>query len=368
MASRGHDGPTLQLPAFSQGDIQQSVERAARIIRGGGLVAFPTETVYGLGADATNPDAVEAIFAAKDRPHNDPLIAHIPDASQLPAVAASIPPLAYDLAERFWPGPLTIILPRAEGIPASVSAGGATVGVRVPRHPVALELLRATGVPVAAPSANRFMHTSPTTAAHVLEDLDGRIDAVLDAGPCEVGVESTVLDLTTDPPCVLRPGGVTLEALRRVIPDVRSAAPTSGNGAPSAAPPQLALAPGQMERHYAPRTPLIVFDGDGPEALGAMRAEAERVVAAGRRVGALVADEEAEAFAGVSVTLVRVGPRADLAIVSRQLYAALRELDRQGLDLLVAHTFGHKGLGLALWDRLRKAAGGTLRPVLPPQG
>ncbi len=366
MASRGHHGPTLQLPAISYDDVQRSVEYAARIIRSGGLVAFPTETVYGLGADATNADAIEAIFSAKERPHSDPLIVHLPSASALATVVASIPPLAYELAERFWPGPLTLILPRASGIPASVSAGGPTVGVRVPRHPVALALLQASGVPIVAPSANRFMHTSPTTAAHVLEDLDGRIDAVLDAGPCEVGVESTVLNLTSDPPCLLRPGGITFEALRDVIANIRLAGSTSDS--PSVASQRPALAPGQMERHYAPRTPLIVFDGDGPEALSAILAEAARAIAAGQRVGILVADEEAEAFADMPVTLALLGPRADLAVVSRQLYAALRELDSQDFDLLVAHTFGREGLGLALWDRLRKAAGGTLRTVSSSEG
>lgn len=351
---------TLVLPVTPDDMPDDAIARAAQILREGGLVAFPTETVYGLGADATNPTAVERIFAAKDRPHSDPLIVHIADSDGLWQVAAEAPPAARALAARFWPGPLTLVLPRAAGIPASVAAGGATVGVRVPRHPVALALLRAVGVPVAAPSANRFMHTSPTTAAHVLADLDGRIDCVLDGGPCEVGVESTVLDLTSEPPRVLRPGGVTLEALREVLPGMEGPRETAGEGATTGTPK---LAPGQMERHYAPRTRLVVFDVTGPAALEALRAEAKAALARGERVGALLADDEVGALAGLSVAHVSLGSGGDLAAISRRLYAALRELDGQGLDVMLAHTYGREGLGLALWDRLRRAAGGALRNV-----
>ena len=296
MPGGGNARPTLVLPVTLSGEPASATAQAAELLRAGRLVAFPTETVYGLGADATNPEAVEAIFAAKGRPHSDPLIVHIPGASELATVASAIPPLALQLAEQFWPGPLTLILPRGLAISPAVSAGGDTVGVRVPRHPVALELLRATGVPVAAPSANRFMHTSPTTAAHVLADLDGRIDCLLDAGPCEVGVESTVLDLTSQPPRVLRPGGVTLEALRELVPDVQG--PPSSAANPSDAP---ALAPGQMERHYAPSAHLVVFDASGAAALAAMRAEALAALARGERVGALLADDEADMLASLPV-------------------------------------------------------------------
>lgn len=343
------------------------IVRAADLLRAGRLVAFPTETVYGLGADATNPDAAKSIFAAKERPHSDPLIVHLPDAALLGTVAASLPPAVAELTERFWPGPLTLIVPRAERIPAVVAAGGPTVGVRVPSHPVARALLRAAGVPVAAPSANRFMHTSPTSAAHVLADLDGRIDAVLDGGQCSVGVESTVLDLTSNPPRVLRPGGVSLEALRAVLPDVLG--PPSPDAAASSedvfpeSHTSVARAPGQMARHYAPRTRLVVFDGQGSKALAAMRAEAAAALARGAPVGALLPDEEASALAPLPVHVERLGPGSDLGELSRRLYAALRAADEAGLDLLLAHTFGRAGLGLALEDRLRRAAGGTLRPL-----
>src|SRR5689334_13421490 len=284
---------TLILAVSPTGEPASAIARAAALLREGKLVAFPTETVYGLGADATDPDAVAAIFAAKERPASDPLIVHIADLEQLASVVAQTPPLALKLAERFWPGPLTLVLPRAASIPLNVTAGGPTVGVRMPSSVVAQKLLRAAGVPVAAPSANRFMRTSPTTAAHVMADLDGRIDCVLDGGPCAVGVESTVLDLTTTPPRILRPGAVTLEALREIAPGIEGPA-TIDAGAD-------ARAPGQMERHYAPLTPLIVFAGRGERALAAIRAEAEAALAQGKRVGALLPDNEISALDGLDV-------------------------------------------------------------------
>jgi L-threonylcarbamoyladenylate synthase len=349
---------TLLLQTAPDGSPSAALTQAAALLRAGELVAFPTETVYGLGADATNAEAVRAIFSAKERPYSDPLIVHIPDAEQLPLVAATIPGIAWQLAAQFWPGPLTLVLPGASGIPALVAAGGPTVGVRVPSHPVAQALLREAGIPVAAPSANRFMHTSPTTAQHVLADLDGRIAAILDGGPCTVGVESTVLDLTTNPPRVLRPGGVTLEALRTVLPQV------GGPPAPAAiakSSDEPAHAPGQMERHYAPQTPLVVFEAQGPEALASIRRATIQAMERGERIGALLPDEEAGALADLHLVIARLGPVDDLAEISRRLYAALRTLDEQGLDLILTHTFGREGLGLALEDRLRRAAGGALR-------
>jgi L-threonylcarbamoyladenylate synthase len=337
------------------------IERAAELLRAGQLVAFPTETVYGLGADATSAEAVTRIFAAKGRPFSDPVIVHLADASGLPGVAREVPEAAERMAERFWPGPLTLVLPRAARIPAVVAAGGDTVGVRVPAHPVARVLIRAAGVPVAAPSANRFMHTSPTTAEHVLADLDGRIACVLDGGPSAVGVESTVLDLTVSPPVVLRPGGVSLEALRSVLGNVAlpKARPAESRDE-SSGEPALARAPGQMERHYAPRATMMVYDGQGPRALAALLAETRAAVASGERVGALAPDEEAAALSAAGAQVVTLGPGDDLAEVARRIYAGLRALDALGVGRIVCHTFGDAGLGLALRDRLRRAAGGHL--------
>jgi L-threonylcarbamoyladenylate synthase len=341
-----------------------AIARAAELLRAGKLVAFPTETVYGLGADATNASAVAAIFAAKERPQSDPLIVHLADPGELHSVVQQVPAAAELLAAHFWPGPLTLVLPRGAAIPAVVAAGGDTVGVRVPAHPIARALIQAAAVPVAAPSANRFMHTSPTTAAHVLADLKGRIACVLDGGACPVGVESTVLDLTISPPRLLRPGGVSLEALRAILPEVEL---PSNIAVPSASAvrgePAAARAPGQMERHYAPRAPLEVFDGQGDAALKAMIAAVREATSQGERVGALVPDEEAAALAAADAQVVTLGPAEDLAAIARRLYAGLRMLDGLGVDRIVCHTFGDAGLGLALRDRLQRAAGGYLRPV-----
>jgi L-threonylcarbamoyladenylate synthase len=350
---------TLLLRVSPEGAPAERIAQAAALLRDGKLVAFPTETVYGLGADATNAAAVEGIFAAKERPHSDPLIVHVPDAAGLSGVARDIPPVAWELARRFWPGPLTLVLPRAARIPPVVAAGGETVGVRAPSHPVAQALLRAAGVPVAAPSANRFMRTSPTTAAHVLEDLDGRIDCVLDGGPCGVGVESSVLDLTTDPPRLLRPGAVTLEQLRALLPETLG---PGERGGPSGASAGVLRAPGQLERHYAPRARLVVYDATGADGATAVLAAARMALAVGAPVGALVPDEEAPALEALGVVVARLGPADDPAEAARKLYAGLRWLDERGRDPLLAHTYPRAGLGLALWDRLRRAAGGRLTP------
>jgi L-threonylcarbamoyladenylate synthase len=363
MTDRTHPHETIVLATPPDAIPPDAIALAANLLRAGEVVAFPTETVYGLGADATSEAALQRIFAAKERPLSDPLIVHLADAAQLSDVARAIPPEVERLAERFWPGPLTLVLPRLARIPALVAAGGDTVGVRVPAHPVAQALLRAAELPIAAPSANRFMHTSPTSAAHVLADLDGRIACILDGGPTMVGVESTVVDLTTSPPRLLRPGGVTVEALRTILPNLY--APEYAQNAPHATPESAepAHAPGQMARHYAPHTRLIVFDAMGAEALAAMRALAAEAQARGERVGALAADEEAATLEDAGVRVARLGPMDDLAAISRRLYAALRELDAAGLDLLLAHSFGRQGLGLAIEDRLRRAAGGRLRTV-----
>lgn len=347
---------TLTLTVSPQGEPAARVAEAAALLRAGELVAFPTETVYGLGADATNPAAVERIFAAKQRPHSDPLIVHISGAEGLAGVARDIPPAAWELARRFWPGPLTLVLPRDPAIPPVVTAGGDTVGVRAPSHPVARALLRAAGVPVAAPSANRFMRASPTTAAHVLQDLDGRIACVLDGGPCGVGVESSVLDLTVDPPRLLRPGAVTLEQLRAVLPA------TLGPGEGVATAGSVARAPGQMARHYAPRARLVVYDETGVAGAEAVLAAARQALAGGAPVGALAPDEEAPALEALGVVVARLGPADDPAAAARALYAGLRWLDDQGREPLLAHTWPRVGLGLALWDRLRRAAGGAFTP------
>jgi L-threonylcarbamoyladenylate synthase len=328
---------------------RSAIRRAAQVLRAGGLVAFPTETVYGLGADATSEAAVRGIFEAKGRPASDPLIVHVADADDLASVAGKVPKLAAKLGERFWPGPLTLVVPRGEAIPAIVSSGRDTVAVRVPRHPVALALIRQAGVPIAAPSANLFSRPSPTRAAHVLEDLDGRIDMILDGGPAAVGVESTVLDLTVDPPQVLRPGGTGLEELAVVLGEVSFQPRTANAGAAQASP-------GMLLKHYSPRARMLLVAG-GPERLRRLAREA---LDKGERVGVLLYDEDSAALEGLAVETGRLGPAGEPEQAAGRLFDQLRRLDRLGVDVILARAPPKEGLGLAVWDRLFRAAQGRV--------
>ncbi|MFQ5857005.1 MAG: L-threonylcarbamoyladenylate synthase, partial [Anaerolineae bacterium] len=261
-------------------------------------MAFPTETVYGLGADALNPEAVARIFSAKGRPVHDPIIVHVAETTDLRQVARHVSDIVQRLAERFWPGPLTLVLPRAEIVPPVVTAGGDTVAVRCPAHPVALALIRVSATPI----ANRFARTSPTTAQHVLDDLAGRFDLLLDGGPTPVGVESTVLDLTQPVPTILRPGGVTREDLEAVLGRV------TVMERPEKPIPSVPRSPGLLDRHYAPRAEMWLFMGPRGRVLEAMRERARELAEAGKRVGLLVADEDVSTLADEPVTVQSVGP------------------------------------------------------------
>ncbi len=347
---------TLILPIDPTAPDPTAIRQAAVVLQHGGLVAFPTETVYGLGANALDAEAVQRIFAAKGRPAYDPLIVHLAGPEALPAVGVEIPPLAETLAAQFWPGPLTLVLPRGPRIPLAVTAGGPTVAVRVPAHPVALALIRAAGFPIAAPSANRFGHLSPTQAAHVLDDLEGHIDMLLDSGPTPVGVESTVLSLVTPVPTILRPGGVSRESLVAVLGqvDVSGHVFTAEEVVPS---------PGALEQHYAPRARLTLYQGSRQVVLQAMHAAAVQLVAAGQRVGLLLAEGDAVAFAGLSVTVQSIETAGGLEGAARQLFTALRALDRAGVTAILARDFGARGLGLAIRDRLTRAAAGNVVKV-----
>jgi L-threonylcarbamoyladenylate synthase len=341
------------------------LDRAAELIRRGELVAFPTETVYGLGANAMDQSAVEKIFAAKGRPFADPLIVHLASADQVETVAQSIPATAKRLMQTFWPGPLTLILPKSNRVPARVTAGRDTVAVRVPAHPVAQALLALAGVPIAAPSANRFSRPSPTTAAHVAEDLGDDLDLILDGGPTAHGVESTVLDLTVDPPAVLRPGAVTLEELREVLPNVvlfsNLQAAALGITPPSRSDSQSSQkAPGTSLKHYAPRAEVRFWAGEAAETREAMRADAGQAIAAGRRVGVLLFDEDASAVAGLDVTIFPLGAMTNPAAGASHLYDGLRTLDHAGVDVILARDPGTAGLALTIRDRLFRAAEGRV--------
>ena len=324
-----------------------AVGRAAEILRAGGLVAFPTETVYGLGADASNAAAVGRIFTAKGRPADNPLIVHVADAEAAIALARAVPPKARRLMQAFWPGPLTLLLPKAAHVADGVTRGLPTVGVRVPDHPVALALLRAAGVPVAAPSANVSGKPSPTTAAHVLADLDARIDALLDGGPTGVGVESTVLDMTAEPPVILRPGGLSRERIEEVIGQVEVA---QGEAEAHAAP----RSPGMKYRHYAPQARLLLFTGEPAPVQAALGRRLRELLAAKTAVGVLCARESAGAYPGA--VIADLGARANPAEAAARLYAGLRALDEKAVDVILAEGFFEQGLGLAVMNRLRRAA------------
>jgi L-threonylcarbamoyladenylate synthase len=334
---------TVVVPIDPTAPSTEVLAEAARVLRSGGLVAFPTETVYGLGANALDASAVARIFAAKGRPANNPLIVHIADATQVPQVAEDWPESGARLAERVWPGPLTLVLPRRETVPDVVTANGPTVALRVPAHPVAQALLRAADLPIAAPSANRSTELSPTRAEHVLRGLDGRIDMLLDGGPTSGGIESTVLDLTTTPPRLLRPGPIGVAELETVIgplAHVRSLTVAALND------PQALRSPGMMPRHYSPRTPLECVDAGR---------EAERtaiLLSEDRRIGCVTFANLAAASASVRV---RVLP-SDPAGYAAQLYAVLHELDTAGLDNILVTLPPDTAEWLAVRDRLLRAA------------
>jgi L-threonylcarbamoyladenylate synthase len=338
---------------------QKSIARAAECLRSGGLVAFPTETVYGLGAHALDRAAVRRVFAAKERPVSDPLIIHVASFDAVIPLVAEVPTIGRDLATRFWPGPLTLILRRSDRIPDEVTAGLDTVALRVPAHPVAHALIQCAGLPVAAPSANRFSRPSPTRAAHVLADLDRRIDMILDAGPTTVGVESTVIDLTRKPPMVLRPGAIDVAALRSVVPDVgtRSIASVEGTGGmPS---------PGMLPKHYAPATPLRLFEGSRTDALAELMRTAQRHVESGESVAVLAFAEDIEPLSTLPIRLVSFGSERDPIAIAARLYAALREGDELGTNIiLVRNITTEHPLTAAIQDRLRRAA--TSPFPLPP--
>lgn len=313
-----------------------AIERAAAVLRNGGLVAFPTETVYGLGADATNPEAVARIFEAKGRPATNPTIVHVPDVDAARSCASRWPSDAERLAKMFWPGPLTIVVPAAKRISNNALAGGSTVGLRAPDNPVALALLRAVRLPIAAPSANRSESLSPTTAEHALRTLDGRIDLILDGGPTSGGVESTVIDLTVSPPHVLRPGLIGIERLREILPDVVIGADEGSL--------EVAKSPGRMQRHYAPKTPME------------LTADVERRASQVQGRIAVVTFGAPSAPLSLNKSSVhRILPN-NPAGAAKDLYSVLHELDRSGVSLILFQTPPEGDDWSAIRDRLQRAA------------
>lgn len=326
------------------GKKQESIETAARIIREGGLVGMPTETVYGLGANALDEKAVAKIFRAKGRPQDNPLIVHISEFEQIEPLVSEVPEEARKLAEAYWPGPMTMVLPKSKRVPDLVSANLPTVGIRFPSHPVARALISAAGVPVAAPSANRSGLPSTTTAAHVLRDMDGRIDAVLDGGPCGVGVESTIILLTSKPPRLLRPGGITLNQLRDVLGEVEVDKAVM-NPLPKGAHP---LSPGMKYKHYSPKANVIILEGPEDKYIDFVACHRAPGVAA------LCYNGEEKRL---PVPTVCYGGETDYGSQARELFDALRKLDEIGAQTVYARCPEPKGVGLAVYNRLMRAAG-----------
>jgi len=331
----------------------ESIARAAVIIKRGGLVAFPTETVYGLGANGLDNAAALGIYAAKGRPADNPLILHIADKETVYELAAEVSSAAQTLTDAFWPGALTLILPKKPHIPDAVSGGLDTVGVRMPSNPIARELIRAAGLPLAAPSANSSGRPSPTLAGHVADDLDGKIDMILDGGACDKGVESTVVEVTNAGACVLRPGAVTVEQLREVIPDVWI------DGAVEKSPDEdfAPKSPGMKYRHYSPEAEVILVTGGERQVTEYIILNAENQ----KNTGILAASQTLAEYEGKGYTVLSLGDRENPADAAASLYRCLREFDTLGISRVYAEGVNERGLGLAVMNRLKKAASETVR-------
>ena len=323
---------------------QGLLKQAAEVIQGRGLVAFPTETVYGLGANVLDPESVTKIFEAKKRPLDDPLIVHISDIEDLYKLADKIPEKAEKLVKRFWPGPLTLVLEKKEIVPDLVTTGLDTVAIRMPSSAIARKFIDASGVPIAAPSANMFGKPSPTSAQHVIDDLDGRIDMVLDGGSTEIGIESTVVEFYDDKAIVLRPGGIAVEGLRSVIGEVDIASE----------PGQVEKSPGKYPQHYSPHAKVILIENT-PRQIEEVLSCARQVKSESQKCAVMAKEEHKDMFEGFEVKVL--GPEKDYITCASRLFHLLRECDEEKVDVIIAEGIPEKELGLAIMNRLRKAAG-----------
>lgn len=326
------------------------VQEAGDIIKAGGLVAFPTETVYGLGGDALNPRSSEKIYQAKGRPSDNPLIIHIADMDALSAIVREVPESARKLAEHFWPGPLTMIMNKSDLVPYETTGGLDTVAVRMPVHRVARELIRAAGGYVAAPSANRSGRPSPTVAKYVTEDMDGRIEMIIDGGNVDIGLESTIVDLTAKHPTVLRPGYITRQMLEQVLGEVEEDSTMMRDDSG-----QAPKAPGMKYRHYAPKGELTVVDGTERHVLEYINTQVDLVRSHGKKTGVIATDVSVEEYR--ADVCKSVGNRNDEDTIARELYRILRELDDECVEVIYAEAFDDSGVGQAIMNRLLKAAG-----------
>jgi len=320
------------------------IKIAAEEIKKGNLVAFPTETVYGLGADALNEKAVAKIFQAKERPFNDPLIAHIADIKELYRLSRQVPLLALKLAKAFWPGPLTLVLKKSELVSDIVTADLDTVAVRMPADNIALSLIREAKTPIAAPSANLFGKTSPTTAKHVVDDLGGKIEMIIDGGKTKVGVESTVLDVTVEPVRVLRAGGISVEKLKEVIGQVKMSKELE----------EGFRSPGMLNSHYSPQAKLILVEKKGDAQVGEVRRLASKYIAQELKVGIMAKEENQNKYNGFEFKVI--GKGSELDVCATNLFSTLRSFDKEGFEIIIAEGLEEHDLGLAIMERLRKAA------------
>lgn len=343
---------------------KEVIDEAVEVLREGGLVAFPTETVYGLGADSLNKDAVKRIYGVKGRPPDNPLILHISDLSELEMVARDVPPSIYELASKVWPGPVTFVLRKSDSVLPEVTAGLPTVAVRCPAHPVALALIKGLGRPIAAPSANLSGRPSPTTADHVIKDLLGRIEMILDGGDTFFGVESTIINLTTDPPVLLRPGPVGVEDLEKLA-NLRILVPAFAKGLEEA---RIALSPGMKYRHYSPQTTLILVEIGQcltqTAYLKYVKSLINEYIEKNFKVAVICSRETCPDYEK-TVTL-EIGSRNNLYEVAKNLFKKLREIDELRVDVAISESFEERGVGLAIMNRLRKASSKIISCVPTP--
>lgn len=331
------------------------IKEAGDVVRHGGLVAFPTETVYGLGADGMDGEASAKIYAAKGRPSDNPLILHIADIESLDKIVSHIPEKAKLLMDKFWPGPMTLIFKKKPEVPYGTTGGLETVAVRYPSHPVARELILAAGTPIAAPSANTSGRPSPTTADHVIEDMNGKIDMILDGGSVGIGIESTIVDVTQDVPMILRPGYITRAMIEEVVGGVGVDKVVTAKSIEDIGGDYIPKAPGMKYRHYAPKGDLTMFEGDIGKVVETINRSAAQAEADGRKVGVIATDETAALYKTGDV--VSIGARSDEESIARGLYGILRDFDRLGTDVIYSETFYNDDLGQAIMNRLTKAAG-----------
>ncbi len=329
---------------------RENLQEAGEIIRQGGLVAFPTETVYGLGGDALNPESSKKIYAAKGRPSDNPLIIHIADMEHLGRIVEKVPQSAYRLADAFWPGPLTMILPKSEEVPYQTTGGLDTVAVRMPSHPVALQFIKEAGGYVAAPSANLSGKPSPTKAKYVVQDMDGRIDMIIDGDGVDIGLESTIVDLTGEKPMILRPGYITEEMLNDVLGQVETD-PTLLQADSKVAP----KAPGMKYRHYAPKGELVLVEGSPEAVVSYINRQTSRHRQQGEKTGIIGTSEMAGRYEADSIKIA--GSREDETAIARQLYTFLREFDDEDVAYMYAESFAGTGMRQAIMNRMLKAAG-----------